>query len=532
LRIPKKKELLELQKKYRTDKKIGEVYGVEARLVTYWRTKKKISAYSFPKYTEDRIRELWERFGDDGRAGEELGISKAGFRQWRRKYQIDNKPEQLKLEQLELALPDSNRRKTSHRETIAQKLLARKSGLKRVEIGEAISIEPDLAISHDNTGQIIRQFNQLGADKVWDPSRIIITLDQQPRSERGSESSAHRSVREFVKKQKIKNFYDIGQGIGNQLILENALVLPGQLTLSTDAQASCYGCLGAFSSSFTAAEMAVIWATGKIWLRVPETIKVTLNGRLPKGVYAKDIMLKVAGDLVKEGAEYKVVEFYGNVVSSLTVSERFTLTCLAADIGLKSALVPFDDITSRYLRRIVKTKFTPTVSDSDAAYSSEISLDVSSLIPLASSFYGNDGPVTVEELEGKRVEQVVLGCCANGRIDDLELAAKMLRGRHINHDVRMVIIPGSRKVLAEALERSFIKTFIESGCIVLSPGCGPCIDVHDSYLEPGERAVTTANCVRSQIGSHLGAEIYQLSPATAVATALDGVITDPRKYHK
>ncbi len=459
-------------------------------------------------------------------------ISRAGFRQWRRKYQIENKPAQLKLEQLELALPDSNHRKGSRRETIAQKMLARKSGLKRVEIGDVVSIEPDLAISHDNTGQIIRQFSQYGIDKVWDPSKIIITLDQRPGSERGHESPAHRSVREFVKKQKIKTFYDIGQGIGNQLILENALILPGQLALSTDAQASCYGSLGAFSTSFTAAEMAAIWATGKIWLKVPQTIKINLNGRLPRGVYAKDIMLKLARDLTKDGAEYKVVEFYGNVISSLTVSERVTLTCLAANAGLKTALVPFDDLTARYLRRIVKTKFTPTVSDSDAAYCNEISVDVSSLTPRASSLYGNDGSGTLEELEGKRVEQVVLGCCANGRIDDLELAAKMLRGHRISHDVRMMIIPGSRKVLAEALERSFVKTFIESGCIVLSPGCGPCVDAHDGYLEPGELAVTTASCVRSPNCSFSGTEIYQVSPATAVATAIDGAITDPRKYLK
>jgi 3-isopropylmalate/(R)-2-methylmalate dehydratase large subunit len=533
LRIPKKKELLELQKKYRTDKKIGEVYGVPTRLVTYWRTKKKISAYSFPKYTEEKIRELWERFGDDARAGEELSISRAGFRQWRRKYQIDNKPLQLRLEQLELALPDSNRRKGSRRETIAQKILAKKSGLKRVEPGDVVTIEPDLAISGDNSGQIIRQFIQLGVSKIWDPSKVIILLDQQPRNGHGDSGPAHKSVREFVKKQKIKQFFDIGQGISHQIVLENGLVLPGQLVLSAGSQFSCYGSLGVFSTGLTASEMAVIWATGKIWMRVPETIKISLNGRLPKGVYARDVMLKLASDLEKDGAEYHAVELYGNAVSAMSISERISLTAFSADIGLKSVMTPFDDVAARYLRRILKAKFTAVTADLDAAYCREVEFDVNFLTPQVSSLSGNiDGVQPIEEFEGKRVEQVILGCCAGGRIDDLEIAAKILRGRHIAHDVRMMIIPSSRKVLSEALEKGYIRIFIDSGCIMLSPGCGPCIDAHDSYLEPGERAVTTAGCLQAKCQGPNGSEIYQVSSATAAATALEGTIADPRRYIK
>ncbi len=528
MRIPKKKELLELQKKYRTDKKIGEVYGVEARLVAYWRNKKRISAYSFPKYSEGKIRELWERFGDDQRAGEELNISKAGFRQWRRKYQIDNKPLQLKLEQLELPLPDANRRKLSKRETISQKILARKSGLKRVEPGDAVSVEPDLVISHDNCRAIILQFGQYGVEKVWDPNKIVVALDQ--RHSVSNEVPSRKSIREFVRKQKIKYLYDVSQGVSQHLVLENALVLPGQLILAASDQAACYGSLGAFSAGMSATEMAAIWATGKIWLKVPETIRITLNGRLTRGVHARDIALKLARTLAANGAEYKAIEFYGTVISSLSVPERLTLSTVANSIGLKTAIVPFDDLTARYLKRTVKTKFAPVAADSDAAYCLELELDMTSLTPLAGSLNDSDDIMAVEELEGKPVEQVVLGCCAGGRIEDLEVAAKMLRGRHISQDTRMMIIPGSRKVLSDALERGYIRTFIDAGCMIFNPGCGSCLDAHDGYLEAGERAVTTAQCSCVKGTANPALEIYQVSPATAVATALEGTIADPRKH--
>ncbi len=528
MRIPKKKELLELQKKYRTDKKIGEVYGVPARLVTYWRNKKNIGAYSFPKYSEEKIRELWERFGDDGRAGEELNISKAGFRQWRRKYRIDGKPAQLRLEQLELPLPDAVRRKASRRETISQKILSKKSGLKKVEVGEVITVEPDLAISQVNSGRIYLEFAQFDLDRVWDPNKLVVVLDQRLKHIDGS--PPRKEIREFAKKQRIKHFFDFGQGISNQLVLENALVSPGQLVLSADDQATCYGSLGAFSTGLSTSEMAVIWATGKIWFKVPETIKITINGHLSRGVYAKDIVLKLALVLAKIGSEYKALEFYGTAVSNLSVSERFTLTCLSGVIGPKAAIVPFDDVASRYLRRIVKTRFLPITADSDAVYFHELELDISSLTPLAGSLNGSCGIHPIEDLSGKKVEQVVLGCCANGRIEDLEIAARMLRGRHIDQDVGMTIIPGSRKVLSEALERGYIRTFIDSGCMLLYPGCESCVDVHNGCLEPGERAVTTACCARAGDAASNGAEIYQVSPATAVATALEGSIADPRRH--
>jgi 3-isopropylmalate/(R)-2-methylmalate dehydratase large subunit len=528
LRIPKKKELLELQKKYRTDKKIGEIYGVPARLVAYWRSKKNISAYSFPKYSEEKIRDLWERFGNDSRAGEELNISKAGFRQWRRKYKIENKPLQLRLEQLELSLPDSNRRKVSRRETISQKILARKSGLKKVEVGEIITIEPDLAVTHENSGSVYRQFAHFDIDKVWEPNKIAIVLDQHPGNFNGN--PARKIVRDFARKQKIKNLYDFTQGIGNQLILESALISPGQLILSTGGQSACYGSLGTFAADLSVTEMAAVWAAGRIWLKIPETIKITLNGHFSRGVFARDIALKLGPSLIGIGAEYKAVEFYGTAVSNMSIPERLSLVSVSGRVGLKSAIVPFDDLAARYLRRIARTKHAPVASDSDACYCHELEIDVTSLTPQAGSINGSGAIQEVEELNGKKVEQVVLGCCSNGRLEDLEIAAKMLRGRQISRELRMMIIPSSHKVFSEALDRGYIKTFVDSGCTILNPGCWSCVNAHEGSLEPGERAVTTALYSCAGRAALSGAEIYQVSPATAAATALEGTISDPRRF--
>ena len=355
MRIPNKKELLELQRKYKTDKKIGEVYGVPARLVAYWRSKKKIGSYSQPKYTNEQILEYWERFGDDGRAGAELGISAAGFRQWRRKYKIIKKPAQLRLEQLELNLGNNHRRKSSKKETLIQKVLAKKAGLKKVEIWQFIDVEPDLAISNNNSDSVIEFFENTGAKKIWDTARVVIVLDCRLPAISAEISKAHNRIREFAKKKKIKNFYDIGEGICNQVILENAHILPGNLAFGSHHQATSYGCLGAVSAKINPAEMAALWATGKMWMKVPPTVKVVINGKPGRGVYAKDIILKLMRDLLNHNVNYKSLEFYGTAVSSMSVSERLTLTGFAELTGAKSAVVPFDDVAMRYIKKITKT---------------------------------------------------------------------------------------------------------------------------------------------------------------------------------
>jgi homoaconitate hydratase family protein len=532
LKIPRKKELLELQKKYRTDKKIGEVYGVPARLVAYWRSKKRIGTYSHPKYTEEQVIEYWERFGDDARAGAELGISAAGFRQWRRKYKISKKPEQLRLEQLEFDLGDNNRRKSSRKESVIQKILAKKAGLKEVEVGQFLSIEPDLAVSGNDSFLSIDFFEETGAKKIWDSSKVFIVLDQRIPVDSVEVSKSHNKIRDFARKRKIKNFYDIGEGICNQVIFENAHVLPGQLALCSHHQATSYGCLGAVSVKIDFMEMAALWATGKLWLRVPPSIKVVINGKPGKGVYAKDIILKLTRDFIGKSVNYRSLEFYGSTVLAMSISERFTLAGFAELVGAKSAVVPFDDITMRYIRKISKSRYSPVKADPDAIYENVIEIDVNYLTPQVSLSSENGHVTPLEEVGGKKIDLVVLGSCANGRIDDMEIAARILHGRRINRDLRMIVIPGSRKVLIEAIDKGLIKTFVESGCVIVNPGCGSCISArHGNYI-PGEKTLTTTcGNLNGELDS-VGSDIYMASPATAAATALEGNIADPRKYLK
>jgi homoaconitase/3-isopropylmalate dehydratase large subunit len=531
VKIPKKKELLELQRKYRSDKRIAEVYGVKPHLVTYWRAKKRIGAYSFPKYSEEKIQEIWNRFGDDEKAGAELNITRAGFRQWRRKYNIDHRPAFLKLEQLELPLPDFGRRKISRKESIAQKILAKKSGLKRAEVGEIITVEPDLAISQSLTKDIIAYFAQLGAERIWNPLKIIIALDQLDTAREGNGSLSFKAIREFAKKHKTRNFYDVGQGICHQLMVENGHIIPGQLYLTNDHHAPAYGSLGALAMELTPEEIAVVWATGRIWLRVPETIKVTINGRLSRGVFARDIVLRIGQKLLPH-VNYRVVELHGPVVNALSMSERMTLADSAADLGCKSAIAPVDDTVTRYLRKITKTKFAPVSPDPDACYANEIDFDIDYLTPQVGMPFDGANVLPIEEVAGRHINQIIIGCCANGRIDDFEIVARILRGRQVCRDTRVVVIPSSKKVLLEALDRGFIRSFLDSGCMIMNPGCDSCAQSHRWMLEAGEKALSTAawNCPgQSSISD---SEIYTVSPATAAASALEGVIADPRKYIK
>jgi len=272
MRIPKKEELLELQAKYKTDRKIGEALGgVPEYLVAYWRRKKGISRYSLPKYSKEQIKDLWERYGSDEKAGAELSISKSGFYKWRKIYDLMEKPKALKFQQLEFPLsgrPELSasavavRGSKAGRQTIAQKLLARKAGKAEVHPGEIVNVEPDLAMSHDNAGLVIKQFRQIGQTKVWNPDRIVIPLDHRVPAESEKTATAHKSIREFVKEQKITNFYDIKEGICHQVIIEKGHVLPGQLAVGTDSHTTSYGCLGALSTGIGATEMAAVWATG------------------------------------------------------------------------------------------------------------------------------------------------------------------------------------------------------------------------------------------------------------------------------
>ncbi len=540
MKIPRKEELLKLQEKYKTDKKIGEALGdVPEYLVAYWRRKKKIGRYAFPKYSREEIKDLWERYGNDQKAGSKLGISKAGFYKWRKKYNFLEKPKALKFQQLDFLLTgqlDSTgrvgimaRRNTGNM-TIAQKLLAVKAGKEQTTVGEIVNVEPDLAMSHDNAGLVIKQFRQIGQPKVWNPDKIVIPLDHRVPAESEKTATAHQSIRQFVKEQGIKSFYDIREGICHQVVIEKGHILPGELAVGTDSHTTSYGCLGALSTGIGATEMAVVWATGKIWLRVPESIKITIQGRMPKCVYAKDVILYIIGQLTVEGASYKSVEFYGETVSKMSVSERFTLCNLSMEMGAKFAVVPFDRVTQKYLSAITRQSYEPILSDSDAAFEKEYQFEVSKLEPQVACPHNVDNVKPVSEVKGIKIDQVVLGSCTNGRLDDLEIAAKILKGKKVNPSVRMLVLPATRNIYSQAMKKGYLKTFLDAGAVILNPGCGPCLGAHEGILAARERCLATTNRnFKGRMGSP-DSEVYLASPAMAAATAIRGEITDPREY--
>lgn len=522
MKIPTKKELLELQKKYRTDKKIGEVFGVPGRLVTYWRSKKKIGPYNLPKYSREKITELWERYGNDKLAGLELGVSGPGFRQWRIKYSLKQKPASLKFEQLELSLPDSLRKnKSARKETFARKLLAKKAGLKSVEEGQIIEVQPDMAIVGIEAALVLNHFKEMGAARVWDKSRIIIVFDRPIAALQENSVTSLKAVREFIKKQGIERFYDIGWGISHQIIVEEGLVMPNHLAIGTANHTLAYGGIGALSTDITAIDMAAIWANGSIWLKVPSTIKIVVKGALARGVSARDIVLKLYHDFGVGGANYRAIEFFGEAMTTMSISQRFVMASLTREFNAKSVLVPFDNLTQKYLKKFTRQKFTPLTADADAQYENELEINVSYLTPQVASIDHLSHVKPVEEVAGKKIDLIVLGGCSHGSLNDLEQAAAVLKGRRVHRDTRVLIVPSSRNAYLEAIEKGIIRLFVESGCVMTSPG----FDVKQWSMADNERVLATCGCAHLQ-----GKEIYLCSPATAAASALEGAIADPRRY--
>ncbi len=409
-------------------------------------------------------------------------------------------------------------------QTISDKILAAKAGLKEVTPGQLITARPDKVMSHDNAGLVIRQFRQIGAAKVFAPSRIIIPLDHRAPAESEKTAAAHKSIREFVEEQGINAFYDIKEGICHQVMVEKAHALPGELILGTDSHTTSYGCLGAVSTGIGATEMAAVWATGEIWLRVPETYRIDVNGVFRSNVSPKDLILYIIGLMTATGADYKSVEFYGSAIDDMPVSGRFTLCNMSMEMGAKFAVVPFDRRTAEYLKGRATAPFNPVHADPDADYARRVEIDVSNLEPQIALPHRVDNVAPLSKAAGLKIHQVVLGSCTNGRLDDLEIAAARLKGRSIAPRVRLLVIPGSKTVYLEALRAGLLEIFIEAGGVVLNPGCGPCLGAHQGILAPGERCVATTNRnFKGRMGSP-ESEIYLVSPAVAAETAVLGEI--------
>lgn len=413
--------------------------------------------------------------------------------------------------------------------TFAEKVLAHKAGLKSVVPGQIVTVRPDKLLTHDNTSAISKQFRKIGVDKVADPNISVIVLDHVTPAANETYAISHKTTREFVAEQGISAFYDLGEGICHQVLPEKGHAWPGAVIVGSDSHTPTHGAFGALAAGIGRTEAAAVMATGKIWLRVPESIRIVVNGRLPEHVSAKDLILRIIGDLRADGADYCSVEFSGETIREMSVAGRMVLTNMAAEMGAKNAVVEPDEVTRAWLKGRVANGYHEFHADPDANYQQVIEYDVSDLPPQIAKPHTVDNVVPVTDVIGTPINQALVGTCTNGRLEDLMVAADFLRGKRIAPNVRLLVLPASREVLLDAIEQGIVSDLIAAGATLLNPGCGPCLGAHEGCMAPEEVTLSTANRnFKGRMGSK-EAFIYLGSPATVAASALTGVITDPRE---
>ena len=423
--------------------------------------------------------------------------------------------------------------------TVVEKILARASGRPALRAGDVVEPAVDLAMSHENAALVINQFFDIYGGtgltpSVWDPSRVAIIFDHRVPAESAKTASNQKRVREFVSRYAISKFHDIrgdSGGICHQVLPESGYVRPGFVVVGTDSHTTSHGALGAFAFGIGATEMASVWALGTaLNVEVPGTIRVRVSGEFSPFVGPKDLILHLIGRISAQGANYKVIEFHGAAIRAMATSGRLVLCNMAVEAGATSGIVPADSETARYLRDEagVECAEAGPVADHDASYEQTISIDVSSLVPQVACPHTVDNVKPVGEVAGTVVQQVVIGSCTNGRLDDLEVAAGILRGKKVAPGTRMLVFPASGRIYAQALRKGLIEDFMAAGAVVMNPGCGPCLGVHEGALGDNETALSTTNRnFKGRMGNP-SASVYLCSPAVAAASALEGVITDPR----
>jgi 3-isopropylmalate/(R)-2-methylmalate dehydratase large subunit len=423
--------------------------------------------------------------------------------------------------------------------TIAQKILARATGRPFVAVGDVVEPEVDLAMSHENAALVINQFHEIftGTGRepaVWDPSRIAIIFDHRVPAESSKTATNQKKVREFVRAHAIAKFHDIrgdSGGICHQVLAESGYDRPGSVIVGTDSHTTSHGAFGAFAFGIGATEMAAVWTLGRVLnVEVPATIKVVVSGEPRPGVLPKDIILNLIGTLRAEGANFRVLEFHGDTIRRMSMSGRLVLCNMAVEAGATSGIVPADAETLKFLRTEAKVTgpIAALAPDTDAAYERVVEIDASALSPQIACPHTVDNVKAIDAVQGTKVNQVVIGSCTNGRLDDLEVAARILRGKKVSDETRMLVFPASWRIYREALHRGYIADLIDAGAVVMNPGCGCCLGVHQGALGDGEVALSTTNRNFKGRMGNAKAEVYLCSPAVAAASAVAGVITDPR----
>ncbi len=412
--------------------------------------------------------------------------------------------------------------------TMIEKILARASGNPETHVGDIVFAKPHMILSHDNSAAIRKIFEKLEGRKVWDPSRIFIALDHAVPPPDSKKAENHKMIREFVKEMGIKHFYECGTGICHQVLPEEGHVLPGTVIFGSDSHTTTHGALGAAGIPIGRTETASVWALGETWLKVPPTIKIVLDGEPRSGVVPKDLILFIIGMVSADGATYKAVEFHGPVIEKMGVGGRMTLCNMAAEMGAKAGMVPFDDITGKWLKGVTNDPFEPANPDEDARYEKEIKIDCGVIGPQVAKPHKVDNVVPVSMVGDVSIDVALLGTCTNGRIEDLMEAAQILKGKKVKNGVRLLVYPASRKVLEEAVGNGTVSILLEAGAQIAVPACGPCLGAYGGILAPGEKCVSTANRnFKGRMGCKEDTEIYLASPATVAASAVEGKIVSP-----
>ncbi len=424
--------------------------------------------------------------------------------------------------------------------TVVEKILARASGRETVTAGDVLEPAVDLAMSHENAALVINQFREIYRGtglvaKPWDASKITIIFDHRVPAESKKTATNQKKIRDFVAAEGIGRFHDIRGDVGgicHQILPENGYVRPGQVVVGTDSHTTSHGALGAFAFGIGATEMASVWALGlAVNIEVPGTLKVNVTGEFAPFVGPKDLVLHLIGRLTAQGANFRVIEYHGPTIEGMSTSGRLVICNMAVEAGATAGIVPGDDETVRYLREVagVSDSLELVTPDDDATYEQVLDVDVSGLAPQIACPHTVDNVKPIDQVTGVKIDQVVIGSCTNGRLDDLEAAAKILDGVKVAQGTRMLVFPASGRIYAEALGRGYVGTLMKAGAVVMNPGCGPCLGIHEGALGDGETALSTTNRnFKGRMGNP-NAEVYLCSPAVAAASAVAGTITDPRK---
>ncbi len=413
--------------------------------------------------------------------------------------------------------------------TIAEKILSNHSG-RDAKAGDIIIANLDFMIGQDGTSGIaIDSFKKLGVKKVFDPSKIAIIIDHSSPSPNLGVSAIHKKIRAFSKEQGIM-LYDVGCGVCHQITPEQGHAVPGDLIIGADSHTCTYGAINVFSTGIGSTDLAAGWASGKLWFKVPETIKVTYNGKLPKGVYSKDLILKLIGDITADGATYMALEIYGEAISKMSIDARFTISNMAIECGAKAGIMEADKKALDWVKKHSKRKFNPITADKDAKYAKETKIDVAKLEPQIAKPHTVDNVVPVSQIGDVPIQQGLIGTCTNGRLEDFQIAAKILKGKKVKDGCRLIIAPASKQILLDMIANGTYQTLLNAGAIAVTPGCGPCVGTHNGVPSDGENVISTANRNFKGRMGNTNAFIYLGSPATVAASMLEGKIADARKY--